>query len=312
VLTQERIDDLFAEAEELFDAGESAKAAEIYVYLFEVTEYRVYTAARLGEIHLDHMNDPAGALPYLRYCDEWSGERRDYLVWLNESRLAVCYELLAREEPRRYGWMATLTRQRFEKALESLLKEVLPLMESPRSVMEEVLPGVGEQSDPFVGYAMLLVNSYLARKEYSTSRYWLETSLEREPNNAELWMLMGDVNLVVDRFHEALRCYEYLYAQSRMGQADYREALLNNIAYAYMSIGQPQKALKYLKEGLEHGSQYRVRLLDTLAEVYEKLGQTEKALMCYREVRSLDPDFENVSEKIRRIEKENEVNRGCH
>jgi len=114
----------------------------------------------------------------------------------------------------------------------------------------------------------------------------LEAAIEKEPNDSELYELLGEAALLKKHYHKAI----YAYYKSLKIAPDNPE-ILNNIAWLYATcedkeIRNPKLALELAQKAAELESSHYI--LDTLAEAYYVNGYFEKAVRLAEEVMKMD------------------------
>ena len=114
----------------------------------------------------------------------------------------------------------------------------------------------------------------------------LESAIQKEPLNTELYALLGEAALLKKHFHKAI----YAYTMALKLNSDNPETL-NNLAWLYATCEQkelrnPKRALELAQKAAELESSYYI--LDTLAEAYYVNGYFEKAVMLAEEVLKMD------------------------
>jgi Zn-dependent protease with chaperone function len=110
----------------------------------------------------------------------------------------------------------------------------------------------------------------------------LETALENEPQNTELYALLGEAALLKKHYHKAI----YAYTMALKLKSDNPETL-NNLAWLYATcenkeLRNPKRALELAQKAAELESSHYI--LDTLAEAYYVNGYFEKAVSLAEEV----------------------------
>ena len=114
----------------------------------------------------------------------------------------------------------------------------------------------------------------------------IEAALEKEPQNTELYAMLGEASLLKKNYHKAI----YAYKMSIHLKPDNPETL-NNLAWLYATcekkeLRNPKKALELAQKAAKlDSSQY---ILDTLAEAYYVNGFFEQAVQLAEEVMKMD------------------------
>jgi Zn-dependent protease with chaperone function len=114
----------------------------------------------------------------------------------------------------------------------------------------------------------------------------LEAAIEKEPNNTELYDLLGEAALLKSQYSKAI----YAYTISLKLKPDNPE-ILNNLAWLYATcenkaLRNPKKALELAQKAAElKSSQY---ILDTLAEAYYVNGYFKQAVQLAEKVMKMD------------------------
>lgn len=114
----------------------------------------------------------------------------------------------------------------------------------------------------------------------------IEAAIEKEPQNTELYSLLGEAALMKKHYHKAI----FAFTMSLHYKPDNPETL-NNLAWLYATcenktLRNPKKALELARKAAElESSQY---ILDTLAEAYYVNGYFEQAVQLAEEVMKMD------------------------
>jgi Zn-dependent protease with chaperone function len=114
----------------------------------------------------------------------------------------------------------------------------------------------------------------------------LEAAIEKEPHDAELYLLLGEASLLNQHYQKAI----YAYTMSLQFQTDNPETL-NNLAWLYatceeVNLRNPKKALDLAQKAAKLKSSQHI--LDTLAEAYYVNGYFEQAVQLAEKVMKME------------------------
>jgi len=117
---------------------------------------------------------------------------------------------------------------------------------------------------------------------------YIQAYIEKEPNNHELYNLLGDAALLNKNYQKAINAFTF---SLKLEPDDAN--ILNNLAWLYATCEQkelrnPKKALILAKKAAEIDKKYYI--LDTLAEAYYVNGLFEKAVELAEKVLTMDID----------------------
>jgi len=110
-------------------------------------------------------------------------------------------------------------------------------------------------------------------------------ALELDETSQEVWFQMGNANSHLNRFNEAIECYNKAH---KLGYDN--EKLYNNLGSAFIKKGDFDNALKYYNEGLKFKENFSP-LLNNLGYYYLKKGELDKALYYLEKAMKMDPTY---------------------
>ena len=160
--------------------------------------------------------------------------------------------------------------KRFEKALLNLQKAM------------EINPDYAEALS-LIGY----VHYKLKFKKKSRKDVYEITkrALDLDQTSQEVWLQMGNANSYINKFNEAIECYNKAH---ELGYEN--ERLYNNLGSAFLKKGDFDNALKYYNEGLKFNENFSP-LLNSLGYCYLKKGELDKALHYLEKAIKMDPTY---------------------
>jgi Zn-dependent protease with chaperone function len=115
---------------------------------------------------------------------------------------------------------------------------------------------------------------------------YIQAFIEKEPDNVELYNLLGDAALLNKNYQKAINAFTY---SLKLAPDDAN--ILNNLAWLYATCDQkelrnPKKSLILAKKAAELESKHYI--LDTLAEAYYVNGYYEQAIRLAEKVLTMD------------------------
>lgn len=153
------------------------------------------------------------------------------------------------------------------------------------AVGKEALPKIKDASDE-VGTRLKLANLFLSKAAFDEAEKQLQKAMKQEPNNSELWSLLGHCLCRQHKTKESLKAFQRAVEIDPNSPND-----LYNIGDAYLGLGQPDKAINPLLQAIRLKDDYRLAHYD-LSLAYFSLKKYREAEMSARAALYDDPEME--------------------
>jgi tetratricopeptide (TPR) repeat protein len=281
---------ILQEAQQLLDRGQSAKAVQRLETLAEKTAQSPY--------------EQAVALQSLAHAHI---ERDDYAAAISPLRRSVELEVLPAEaqQQARYNlaqlYMAT---ERFTPAIEQLKRWFKQAKAPPaaaymllgsahlqlkqyRQAIEPLRQAIALSNKPNEGWYQSLLGAYYESKQYKQAVKLLHRMLRLFPDGTEYWRQLAGIELLRQRYTEALAVMELAYLNGRLsGQQD-----LLNLAQLYAQRNAPYKAAQLLEDELQKGRLKASRKTwEQTANAWQQARELEPTIMALEQALRFERD----------------------
>jgi len=149
----------------------------------------------------------------------------------------------------------------------------------------------------------LLASIYMLRKEYENAIAESQKSVDLAPNSATANFVFGMVLRNAGRYDDAIPFLEKAIRLEPITPVNF----LNNLAWAYTSLAQYEKALPLWNKAIEKNPDY-LFAYQGLTVVYQLLGNRNRARECAKEVLRIKPTI-TIAKLQKEITAKNETDR---
>jgi len=267
---------------DLMEKEEFAQARIVAQHLTDLQPEEPY-AWYLRGVALLELSDPRQAEPCLLKSMELQGTDAADCYQMSRTRL------LQGDLEEAGNWCRRALELDPEKTgLHWLLMKIHSLLgdvDAAIAVGKEALPKMKDASYE-VGTRLKLANLFLSKTAFDEAEKQLQKAMKQEPNNSELWSLLGHCLCRQHKTKESLKAFQRAVEIDPNSPND-----LYNIGDAYLGLGQPDKAINPLLQAIRLKDDYRLAHYD-LSLAYFSLKKYREAEMSARAALYDDPEME--------------------
>jgi tetratricopeptide (TPR) repeat protein len=277
------------EAQELLDEGRSAQAVQRLEALAEQTVHAPYEQAvalqSLANAHIER-GDYAAAIPPLQRSIELAAlpaeaqQRARY----NLAQLYMATQRFSSAIAQLEHWFEQAQAPPAEAFL--LLGSAHLQLKQYRRAIEPLRRAIALSRQPNEGWYQSLLGAYYESEQYPEAVKLLHRMLHLFHDSADYWRQLAGIELLRQRYGEALAVMELAYLNGRLSS----ERDLLNLARLYTQRDAPYKAAQLLEQELQEGRiEAGRKTWEQTANAWQQARETERTVAALEQALSFEP-----------------------